>query len=338
MPLSLPSIDPTIIRARTIDGNELPVIDITHPAFAVPDGPGAIDDLRRSYESTEHSQNRLMTMFGGIFLRLAARRSPLVASLVNPRAGFLSGLSTYLMKLGPDNLVPPFDGEIDQRLAASPPATSLRIRLQQTARLLAQGLEPHLASSRDAPLHILDIGGGPAVDALNALILLQQSRPYLLNRPIVVHVLDLDTEGPAFGEQALSALQREDGPLAGLGARFRHETYSWENPETLEALATRLDDEGAIVAASSEGALFEYAEDEVVVANLRAMRAGGVRLVTGSVTRADDLARRILAHSRYRLMPRGADGFVPLARAGGFILSRAESAVMSDQVLLAPVI
>jgi hypothetical protein len=91
---------------------------------------------------------------------------------------------------------------------------------------------------------------------------------------------------------------------------------------------------GAIVAASSEGGLFEYGSDEAIVANLRALRAGGVKLVAGSVTSADEKRRRMISASKFKLVPRGLEGFAPLAASGGFRIARAETAQLSDQVLL----
>ena len=43
----------------------------------------------------------------------------------------------------------------------------------------------------------------------------------------------------------------------------------------------------AVRAAYSEGALFEYGDDQAVIANLKALRVGGVAVVSGSVTSGD---------------------------------------------------
>ena len=71
-----------------------------------------------------------------------------------------------------------------------------------------------------------------------------------------------------------------------------------------------------MIAASSEGALFEYGSDEAIVANLAALRAG--------------------AETQFRLIPRGLTGFAPLATRAGFAIAKAEPAWLSDQVLLRP--
>jgi hypothetical protein len=40
--------------------------------------------------------------------------------------------------------------------------------------------------------------------------------------------------------------------------------------------------------------------------------------------------------TRFKLVPRGLAGFAPLAEAGGWRVARAETARISEQVLLAP--
>jgi hypothetical protein len=155
-------------------------------------------------------------------LKSAAKRSLLVQPLFGGDAAFLDGMSTYVMKLGADNLVPPYDCPMDRRVAASPNLTLLRLRTQQVARLIADGVAAELAKAVAAPLHLINIAGGPAIDSLNALILLNKREASLLRRPIVIHVLDLDDAGPFFGNNALTALKADSGPLAGLDAVFDH--------------------------------------------------------------------------------------------------------------------
>ncbi len=93
---------------------------------------------------------------------------------------------------------------------------------------------------------------------------------------------------------------------------------------------------GAIVAASSEGGLFEYGSDAAIVANLEALQAGNVTLVAGSITSSDEARRRMITASRFKLIPRGLEGFTPLAARAGYRIAQAETAQLSDQVLLRP--
>ena len=96
-------------------------------------------------------------------------------------------------------------------------------------------------------------------------------------------------------------------------------------------------DGGGLIAASSEGALFEYGSDAAIVANLTALRAGGAMIVAGSVTCDDEPRRRMIADwTRFPLVPRGVAGFAPLAARAGFTVAKVEQAWLSDQVLAAP--
>ena len=73
-----------------------------------------------------------------------------------------------------------------------------------------------------------------------------------------------------------------------------------------------------------------------MVANLKALRAGGVVLISGSVASDDPERRRTIASGPFRLFPRGIAGLAPLARAAGFTVEKAESAILSEQMLLRP--
>jgi hypothetical protein len=272
-----------------------------------------------------------------IILWSAARQSRLVRALFNSETGFLDGLSTYVMKLGPDNLVPPYDTPMDHRFASSSHVPLVRARMHQVARLLAEALIEELAAAPAAPLSLINIGGGPALDSINALIFLGQARPGLLNRPISIDVLDASEDGAFFGAYALAALQTQGRPLSGLSITMRQHAYNWDEPSLLERLLAERKATGAIIAASSEGALFEYGSDQAIIANLAALRAGGARLAAGSVTGADETRRQAIAETRLKLVPRGLDGFAPLAAQAGFRIAKSEGAMISDQVLLRPV-
>ena len=325
---------PGVAYAPAPDGHELPVIDVTNPAFRVDSSAEGVEALRRAHFA-ETRRNRLPPFLIRAMLRLLARRSLLVRALVKPEASYLGGLTTYALKLGAENLMPPFDHPIDRRIGASAMVTSMRVRLQQTAELIAEGLRAPLGERPGASLHLVDIAGGPAMDSLNALILLRAAAPDLLTRPVTIHVLDLDDKGPRFGASALAALLAAGGPLAGLEIGCRHVPYDWNETAVLVRLLRDLPAQ-AVIAASSEGGLFDYGSDEAVAANLAALRHGGAALVAGSVTRADELTRRSLAGARFKLVPRGTESFAALAGRAGWRLVRAAPALISDQVLLEP--
>jgi hypothetical protein len=327
-----------VLTAKTREGYDLPVIDLTDPRFAVPDDPAAARALHDAFVASERRRRFIPGFIMRMILRRAARQSRLIRAVFAPQGGYLDGLSTYVMKLGPGNLMPPWDSAMDRRVAASPHIGLLRLRMQQVARLLAEGLVEHLRVRPGAPLALINIGGGPALDSLNTLILLARDHPTLLGRRIAIHVLDGDGDGPAFGANALAALAAPGRPLHGLDIAWQHAPYDWNDTAPLAGLVGTVAAAGAIVAASSEGALFEYGSDDAIVANLVALRAhdGAARLVAGSVTRVDEVRRRMLAQSSFRLVPRGLAGLAPLVARAGFAIVRSENAWLSDQVLLRP--
>jgi hypothetical protein len=327
-----------VATAKTREGHDLPVIDVTDPRFAVPDDPAATRALYDAFIESERRRNFIPRFIMRAMLGRAAKQSRIVRALFASDAGYLDGITTYLMKLGADNLVPPYDSPMDRRLAASPHVTLLRLRMQQIARLLADGLVEHLAAAPGAPLHLINIGGGPALDSVNALILLRRERADLMQRPLLIHVLDSGTDGPFFGANAFAAMKADGRPLHGLDATWQRLDYDWNTPAPLARLVRDLTGAGSLVAASSEGALFEYGSDDAIVTNLVALRqdGAGARLVAGSVTRDDETRRRMMEETRFKLIPRGLAGFTPLATRAGFAIAKAEPAWLSDQVLLRP--
>jgi hypothetical protein len=323
-----------LVYAATREGYVLPVIDITNPRFAVPDKPESLRQLFEASSEEEQRRRRVPKFIMRWMLKSTAKRSRLVRALVSGNATFLDGISTYVMKLGADNLPPPYDSPVDRRVAASPHLTLLRLRTQQVARLVADGLGTELASATSAPLHLINIGGGAAIDSMNTLIALNRRDGDMLRRPIVIHVLDQDEAGPFFGRNALAALMQDGGPLSGLEIAFDHRSYDWDRPAFLEEILRELSASNAVIAASTEGGLFEYGSDAAIVANLTALRAAGVKVVAGSVTSSDETRRRMITASRFKLIPRGLEGFAPLAARGGYEIARAETAQLSEQVLL----
>lgn len=135
----------------------------------------------------------------------------------------------------------------------------------------------------------------------------------------------------------LQVLQAE-GPLDGLDIDFVHRADDWNDTFLLRHLLAELAAQDAVIAASSEGGLFEYGSDEAIVANPEALDAGGsgAQFVVGSVTRDDETRRRMIAASRFKLIPRGLERFSKLAAEGGFDVAQSRSPVWSDQVLLVP--
>src|SRR5262249_2609699 len=155
-----------------------------------------------------------------------------------------------------DHLPPGFDGPVDRKVAAAPHMALVRLRMQQIARLLAEALVAPLADAPDARLDLVNIAGGPALDSINALIMLARAHAGLIRRPIAIHVFDAQPDGLIFGARALLALTAPGGPLEGREIEFQHHAYDWNDTAPLARLLAGLAARGAVIAASSEGGLF----------------------------------------------------------------------------------
>ena len=326
-----------VVMARAPGGYDLPVIDVAHPRFTVAEDPASLEALRRAMLDYERRHARVPRFVMRWMIRSAARRSRFLSGIFRPGATFLDGLTTYAMKLGEQNLLPPFDSDVDRMFARSPHVTCLRLRMQQVASLVADAAMLALEASPGRPLHIIDIAGGPAMDAVNAVLLIARS-PAGLPGAVVIHVLDPDEDGPAFGAAALQALSQPGRPLEGIDVQMRRTPYDWSETAALDDIVAASIASGAVIVASSEGGLFEYGTDEAIVRNLTSLRAGGrgARAVVGSVTSGDDSRRRMARQSALKVIPRGLEGFAPLAAEAGFSIARARPAIVSDQVELAP--
>jgi hypothetical protein len=317
-----------IVTAPSGEGYELPVIDVTNPAFAI--DPAAVEASVATFVREDAAQARVPAILMRCMMAIFLRRSRLARSLRKATA-FLPGLDTYLFKLGPANLGP-WASASDRRVAASMPAMSMRLRLVHMANLLADGVAPKLAHDARRPLRFVTIAGGPAADCFNAIILLRQRAPNLLaGRRLMIDVLDLDDVGPAFGARALAALCA-NGPLRGLAVEHRHVRYNWNDTIVLRDLLDQVGD--AIVAVSSEGGLFEYGDEASIRANFDVLRDHGPSdmIVVGSVTRDDGAMPIVKRTSTVPTRPRALAAFLELAR--GWRLDALEDSPLSRDVRL----
>jgi hypothetical protein len=323
--------------APTAEGFDLAVLDVTHPRFSLADDNAGYEALREELLRAERSNRRVPRFIMRLMLKAAARQSRLVKAMFGSDAEVLDGLSTYVMKLGPGNLLPPYHTRMDERFAAAPHATFMRLRTQQVADLLAGYLAHELTSSDRRSLHMINIAGGPAIDSLNTLILLTDRDPHLLDRPIVIHVLDRDRSGPTFGANALAAMQADSFSLRGFDIKFRHVAYDWNETGPLRRLLDEFRSAEAVIVCSSEGGLFEYGTDSAIVSNLEALNAGGVRCIAGSVTRSAEARRNLTGSERFKVIPRGLEGFAPLAARAGLKIVETRPGIFSDQVVMRPI-
>jgi hypothetical protein len=309
-----------VFYATTDDGLELPVVDVTHPVFVAQKSAA---ELAAIAEASLHGMAHAAKM-PRVVLWLLKRRSILMRGTMAAAGGYASGITTYLYKLGPENLGRGYAGSLDRRMAGAITPVCVRMRLRETAELLAEGLLPALQAS-PGPLHFVNIAGGCASDTLNALILLRKQHPELLaGRTISIHVLDSDRAGPRFGERCLEALCATAGPLQGLQASWHHLEYDWNRTASLRHLLRALERE-SVLAVSSEGGLFEYGSDEAIVANLEELRGSAPprSLLVGSFLRDEVVPRAIKEMSKMTLRLFDLEGVGRLALRAGWAVDRA---------------
>jgi len=328
---------PGVYYALTTDGLELPIVDVTHPAFAVSPTGAEQAALVAAFLAQEMPFARLPPILRRGLLRFFLRGSVLARGVRSAQGTFLGGMHTYLLKLGPSNLGDAYAKPIDRRIAAALPALAVRWRLADMARLLADRLAPLLEARPGVPLRFVNIAGGPAMDSLNALLLLARDRPALLSaRAVAIDVLDGDAGGPTFGARALAALSAPGAPLHAVDARWHHVLYDWNDPRPLRGVLADARAAGEIAIGSSEGGLFEYGTDDAILANLTAAREAGPAdfAMAGSVTRADRPVQRLRATSQPATRPRGIEVFRALVARAGWRVEQVIERPFSDQVAM----
>lgn len=302
-----------VLRVRAAEDMVLPIVDVRNPAFALTLSRDELAAMEAQYLQ-ESSQSQSVSPE----VRAALASSRLGSGLMAARGTFLTGLNTYLLKLGPENLPADFH-PIDRRIAASFPAITARLRLQDMAALLADGLADALARDPRRPLHFINIAGGPAADSWNALIRLRRIDEALPHREITVSVLDLDHQGPDFGGRAFETLQSQGAPLDGLHVHFHYQRYNWSESAELRHLLGSFDLQSSLCAVSSEGGLFEYGSDEEIAANLSVLRemTPDDTIVAGSACREGESTR---AHAGIgvTLRPRTREAFQQLVEGSGW--------------------
>jgi hypothetical protein len=311
-----------VYYATAADGSELPVVDVTSSEFAPPYDEAQMARRVANFARAERWRAWIPHAIQWSVLGWAARRSRLARALYHASEGVVGGMTLYVAKLGPHMLGKGYPTLIDRQIAAAPPSWLSRLRLEDMARLLAEGLGPLLSAHPGRPLHLFNIAGGPGADSWNALLVLNKEAPQpLRGRPIGIHVLDLDEEGPAFGARAVEALRGEGAPLRDLDLRFQRIAYDWRDAARLGSIVREIGVDRAVVAVSSEGGLFEYGSDDEIVSNLEVIRAESPvdAIVVGSVTRAEGPLEFL---REFTVRPRTLPAFRELAARAGWSIDR----------------
>ena len=264
---------PGVCYALTSQGVELPVIDVTHPAFALELSAIEQQELVKKFLAQKVPLANWPAPLRKLFFRLALRGSLLAAGLRNAEGGYMTGMHTYLLKLGPEMLGSAYTSPVDRKIAASLPALGTRLRVREMAQLMAETLTRALSAIRKAAV-ICGYRRRSRDQQLERADRAAKGKAGPFGR--ASHRDRCSRSGrrrAGIGKAALVALSEEGGPLDGVGIGFRHIHYDWAKTEGLEPVLREAQSKGALVICSSEGGLFEYGADQEIVVNLKALRA-----------------------------------------------------------------
>lgn len=277
---------PELSYAITTNGIELAILDITHPLFISSVNEAKLKDILLKVEKTADKNAEKFNNMPAFIKNYFAKRSFIMTELLQESNAdeYLTGISTLMLKLGP-NLIGKGKKRFFDRLSSKGiGGIVLRMRVRDISKIQAEALIPLLTESYDRNLCFINIAGGAASDSINTLFLIQQMNPSLLkNRKIEINVLDIDRFGPAFAESCIAALKAPGGRFYNMDVSFNHIHYDWNNTQKLKELLSERKEWLQIC--SSEGGLFEYCSDEVIVQNLKTIHDNSVRdiIIAGSL-------------------------------------------------------
>lgn len=253
----------------TMQGIELPVLDITHPLFI-----SSIDEikLKEILRKTEGNVDKTADKFNnmpGFLKKFLSNRSFIMAELFRKDgdSAFLTGISTLMLKLGPGLIGRGRKRFLDRLSSRGIGGIVLRMRVRDISNCMAEAIIQLLTEHPAKDLCFINIAGGAASDTINSIFLVQQTKPDLLkNRKIEINVLDIDTAGPAFAERCIEALKEPGGRFRDMNISIRYINYDWNKTENLKHLLSERKEWLQIC--SSEGGLFEYCNDDILMDNL----------------------------------------------------------------------
>jgi hypothetical protein len=258
-----------ISYAFTENGIELPVLDITHPFFLRSINEEKLDEMLNEIKQKGEERAESFNKIPAFIMNFIAKRSYIMAGfmLKDTEDTFLSGMSTLMMKFGPELIGKGRRKYFDRLGSKAFGAILLRMRVRDVCKLHADTLETQLIKEKDKNLCFINIAGGAACDSINALITVLKKDPSLLkNREIEINVFDIDRFGPSFARNCVESLKSSDNYFSGLNISFNHIYYNWNDTLGLKDFLIKRKE--WLIIASSEGGLFEYASDEDIISNL----------------------------------------------------------------------
>jgi hypothetical protein len=282
---------PGLSYAVMDNGIELPVLDITHPLFLSSINETKLIKYLKEVENGGEKRAESFQKIPAVIKRFFAKHSFIMADLLSEKKEdkFLSGLSTLLLKMGPDLIGRGRRSFLDRLASKGIGGMVLRMRLRDIAQCQAEMLTPRLEDYPDKDLCFVNIAGGTSCDSINTLLLiLQNDKEILKNRHIEINVLDIDKAGSDFAERSIEALKSGDGKFSNLNVSLRYLPYNWNHTAELRDLLKNRKE--WLIICTSEGGLFEYGSDEDIISNLDAIyeNSRGEIILAGSVMRDID--------------------------------------------------
>jgi len=262
---------PGLAYARTDNGIELQVLDITHPLFLSSIDEDHLDEVSKASLAKMLALGKMPDAQRRMYYEQLAKSHIFGYVFVSdPAARFMSGMSTYAYKLGPNLIGGGPDREFDRSASMDMGGVAMRMRIRDLCQLQAGAVIPQLESSPQKDLCFINIGGGAASDSINTLNLILKENPSLVRRrKIEINVLDIDTMGPRFALGCIEALKVEGQPFHGLDVTCHHILHDWRDTDGLMRLLSNRRD--CVVLCASEGGLFEYGTDEGILRNLNVL-------------------------------------------------------------------
>ncbi|MCG2817276.1 MAG: hypothetical protein L6425_15245 [Candidatus Aminicenantes bacterium] len=264
----------------TDTGLELPVLDITHPLFEA-----SIDEKILTELCAKSPQAAaMMKMMPDAQKKMIADHSYIFGThFYETPAAYLSGMGTYMLKLGPQLIGGGEERKIDRMATMGVSGIAARMRLRDLCRLQTEALSPQLRVRPGDRLCLINIAGGAASDSINTLRLIQEEDPSLLmDRRIEIHLFEIDALSSRFAEKSVKALKEPGCAFQKLDLTYQFHRTAWsETAELTNLLISRGND---IVVCSSEGGLFEYGQDEDIHAVLKTLNdhSSGSTIAVGS--------------------------------------------------------
>ena len=204
-----------ILYAYLHESMNLPIIDVENPAFNL-----SSDELK----NTEYKVKK-PNIIQKILFRFIGRKSILAKIISSSNSTYVSGIGTYMLKIGAENLDKEYFNDIDKSIASSLPCLSARLRLQECSYLIYESIEELLRNNK-RNLYLLNIAGGVAFDSINSLMIMKRKNPELLSQiKTKILVLDITDEGIDFAKKSITVLSDNNQIFNDMDLKIEYRKY-----------------------------------------------------------------------------------------------------------------